>query len=537
MPNEGVNPPNAVFDYTPRMPDPSQVIHFRDRSYAPNSNIVKCEWDFDDGTGSTERRPTHRYGDEGSYNVTLTVTNEQGLSDSITRAVVVDPNVNFLSPEGGTTGGKAKKKGGIRHKVKDEGGWKGLDNIIMFWDKPKFEKFKLGWSCPVGIGWFKIDVCAIVATPIEVLVNRVLDLIEWAAGGLIEMIVDWVLKLAEDIVDAVITLPPPFDVLDDLILDWVLYGSEEARMNFTATLQGILRGQTKSFLDEMGVSKSAIRSVVRDQLSDFRQSLPFDMDQPEQSLDSAIVKVLRKHGLTGEQLAETLQQQIRETWPDLDLYPPEEAIRASFVYHVSDEWLEAHGLDPEQHMANEVHVPTDLWSEFFNAIVWTPPGKLPTDWGYWTAAPLSYKEEIYDFLDIDIKQYDLADYQEELFLERSFTQLANTAAGTQGAVINWLVGSVDEWTANWEEIVTELSDILRKPISKTLQDMGFIVPPEMEKVEATVPEAIDAFMKLQHYLEEMETIETEELQKLSENLTPILEALRQLKGKQEGKEE
>jgi len=70
----------------------------------------------------------------------------------------------------------------------------------------------------------------------------------------------------------------------------------------------------------------------------------------------------------------------------------------------------------------------------------------------------------------------------------------------QGAVVNWLEGSVDEWESNWKEIVTELSDLLQPPVKKALEDMGFIVPPNLEEIEATTPEALEALQTLSGFL-------------------------------------
>ncbi|MDC7243287.1 MAG: PKD domain-containing protein [Sphaerochaetaceae bacterium] len=50
---------------------------------------VSHSWDFGDGNTSTEVNPTHTYGADGTYDVTLTTTNEAGVSRSITKAVPV----------------------------------------------------------------------------------------------------------------------------------------------------------------------------------------------------------------------------------------------------------------------------------------------------------------------------------------------------------------------------------------------------------------------------------------------------------------
>ena len=50
---------------------------------------VSHSWDFGDGNTSTEVNPTHTYAADGTYDVTLTTTNEAGVSKSITQAVAV----------------------------------------------------------------------------------------------------------------------------------------------------------------------------------------------------------------------------------------------------------------------------------------------------------------------------------------------------------------------------------------------------------------------------------------------------------------
>ncbi|MDE3742799.1 PKD domain-containing protein [Maribacter polysaccharolyticus] len=50
---------------------------------------VSHSWDFGDGNSSTEVNPSHTYAADGTYDVTLTTTNEAGVSRSITKAVPV----------------------------------------------------------------------------------------------------------------------------------------------------------------------------------------------------------------------------------------------------------------------------------------------------------------------------------------------------------------------------------------------------------------------------------------------------------------
>jgi PKD repeat protein len=61
-------------------------------------------WDFGDGKRSSEKSPTHRYPDEGTYTATLTVTNENG-SDTASRFVTISlgdpPKAAFTSQSDG----------------------------------------------------------------------------------------------------------------------------------------------------------------------------------------------------------------------------------------------------------------------------------------------------------------------------------------------------------------------------------------------------------------------------------------------------
>lgn len=61
-------------------------------------------WDFGDGTRSNEMSPTHSYSSTGSYNITLTVTDECGNTGSITKSImIVDKllidNISFYMSE------------------------------------------------------------------------------------------------------------------------------------------------------------------------------------------------------------------------------------------------------------------------------------------------------------------------------------------------------------------------------------------------------------------------------------------------------
>jgi PKD repeat protein len=75
-------------------------------STAPGSTITGYSWDFADGGSATTAMPSHTFAAGGSYPVTLTVTNADGLTDSVTHEVDVTtsppPSIGFVAATGVT---------------------------------------------------------------------------------------------------------------------------------------------------------------------------------------------------------------------------------------------------------------------------------------------------------------------------------------------------------------------------------------------------------------------------------------------------
>jgi large repetitive protein len=79
------DPPDAEFEL-----DCQELrCTFVDRSTDGDGSVVSWQWSFGDGGSSTERNPTHDYADEGSYEVLLMVTDDDGAAD--TRTHTADP--------------------------------------------------------------------------------------------------------------------------------------------------------------------------------------------------------------------------------------------------------------------------------------------------------------------------------------------------------------------------------------------------------------------------------------------------------------
>jgi hypothetical protein len=64
------------------------AVTFTDTS--TGTGLSSWSWNFGDSGTSDERNPVHGYASSGTYDVTLTVTNVSGISNSVTRSVTTD---------------------------------------------------------------------------------------------------------------------------------------------------------------------------------------------------------------------------------------------------------------------------------------------------------------------------------------------------------------------------------------------------------------------------------------------------------------
>lgn len=93
-------PPVASFTYTPIDPLVNETVTFdASGSYDPNGTIVNYEWDFGDGISDTGLVVTHAYSTEGTFTVTLTVTDNDGLTDTTAATVTISlPTTLYVYP-------------------------------------------------------------------------------------------------------------------------------------------------------------------------------------------------------------------------------------------------------------------------------------------------------------------------------------------------------------------------------------------------------------------------------------------------------
>jgi PKD repeat protein len=64
---------------------PQGIIQFEDRSSDPDGSIVSWRWEFGDGTTSTDQNPTHKYENPGTYTIKLSVTDDDGATDTASK--------------------------------------------------------------------------------------------------------------------------------------------------------------------------------------------------------------------------------------------------------------------------------------------------------------------------------------------------------------------------------------------------------------------------------------------------------------------
>ena len=79
------NSPVVDFSYATKR----KKVAFNDRSIDSDGTIVSWLWDFGDGTYNITQNPEHRYIKFGNYSVTLTVTDNEGISNSISKSLSI----------------------------------------------------------------------------------------------------------------------------------------------------------------------------------------------------------------------------------------------------------------------------------------------------------------------------------------------------------------------------------------------------------------------------------------------------------------
>lgn len=99
--------PVAVTSVSPDDAEPGETLTFDARdSFDPDGFLTSFEWDFGDGESATGDVVTHSYETAGTYTATLTVTDDEGGTDTVDVLIEVSPQaleiVDFVINEGAT---------------------------------------------------------------------------------------------------------------------------------------------------------------------------------------------------------------------------------------------------------------------------------------------------------------------------------------------------------------------------------------------------------------------------------------------------
>jgi len=97
----------ADFNYLPENPTDLDSILFSDKSQDFDGDVINWFWDFGDGNTSNEKNPNHNYIENGTYTITLNITDDDGAKQT-TRWEIIIHNVAPIavfrySPDSPTT--------------------------------------------------------------------------------------------------------------------------------------------------------------------------------------------------------------------------------------------------------------------------------------------------------------------------------------------------------------------------------------------------------------------------------------------------
>lgn len=81
--------PSAAFNCTPAIPEVNANAQFADSSTDPENLLASWHWDFGDGSTSDIQNPSHNFTSSGSFNVTLTVVDDEGATGTSSLTVSV----------------------------------------------------------------------------------------------------------------------------------------------------------------------------------------------------------------------------------------------------------------------------------------------------------------------------------------------------------------------------------------------------------------------------------------------------------------
>ena len=116
--------PTAHFGADVTAGPPPLTVSFTDESTTdPGYDITSWAWDFGNGATSTEQNPTYTYEDQGFYTVSLTVTDENGISDELVMEGYITVIIEDLWPPANLSANAQQNESGV--------------DVHLEWDAPQ----------------------------------------------------------------------------------------------------------------------------------------------------------------------------------------------------------------------------------------------------------------------------------------------------------------------------------------------------------------------------------------------------------------
>lgn len=91
---EDPHQPTASFSIEPVQPQKNEIVYLNSTSSDTQYDIESYEWHINDEFISNQNNITYVFEQNASYDISLTITNEQGSSDFFTETIVIGLHVN-----------------------------------------------------------------------------------------------------------------------------------------------------------------------------------------------------------------------------------------------------------------------------------------------------------------------------------------------------------------------------------------------------------------------------------------------------------